>query len=461
MGLQVGKFDNKQSARKNEGSVPSDSGSAKDGSSSRRPEERRHGAYGWELPSLFFCDKNGEDQKEIPYSFIESLKLEESIDNLCVFGEILIRDPGRFRKAMAFENGREYIFIDLKSNNWAEGQEEYKGIFSIVNITEERYGRLGASGSYVLLSLAQYPAYRNSIVWKVSKGYKDVRISDIIEDLFDNYLNKDNEYQENLYDKSDRIEETKYILKDWCIPFWSPYKVIDYLMPFSGNESDKAGYHCFFDLSRKFNFRSLQHLMQNGDTHELKVQQGLVTGQARGEIDETFVITDYFPSIGKREYDKTGLAGSTIERFNFYKKKNYTHKRGYLNREYPEINNLYEKPEDINNIWGYHTSVMWPWYDSKHLINLYVNNNISKSSAVQCSSSILIHGSVGDNKVKPGDKINVRVVPEVTMQENSEELEGQWFVRGINHSFTDGRTPYRQILSLSRKGEFDHEGEMT
>jgi hypothetical protein len=437
------------------------SGGAGDGSGGDSPEKRRHGAYGWEIPKLWFCNKDGGDRKEIPGQWIYRIKLEESIDNLCVFGEVKFYDPGRYRKVNAFADGRDYIFFELKSNEKSIGQDKYTGIFEIVNMVGEEAGRLVGGIDHITFSIAQYPAYRNSVVWKVSKGYKDKKISEIVEDIFNEFLNKDNNGSENKYRIDNTLDHTKYKLKDWCIPYWAPYRTINYLMPFAMNPNKEAGYHCFFDLDRRFHFRSLKHLIQ-GDPHYINLQGEMNIGQKFGENDDQRVITDYYAGYANRQFDKVGLSGASTERFQFYKKRHYTKKRGYMKRDNKEINKLYEKEEDINNMWGQHFEAMWPWHNSKELVDATTKYYIHKSVAMQCQNRLLLHGSIGNPKIKPGDKVIIKKKPSVDMAENAEELRGEWFIRAINHLFSpcDHRQsfPYRQVLTLSRSEPFDHSG---
>ena len=91
------------------------------------------------------------------------------------------------------KEGYDYLNVELLSTRDEGGS--YDLTFEILNIVGYEHGHLIASGYSVnTIIIAQFPAYRNLMVWKVSKGYDNKKISEIVENLFDTFLNTLNTY---------------------------------------------------------------------------------------------------------------------------------------------------------------------------------------------------------------------------------------------------------------------------
>jgi hypothetical protein len=291
----------------------------------------------------------------------------------------------------------------------------------------------------------------------VSKGFSDKKISQIVEDVFDNFLNTNGQFsKQNPTSGEPTIEPTTNKMESFCIPFWSPAKTINYLKRYAVTGEDRAGYHSWFDLRNQFNFRSLESIMEKGDVHELELKDILSTTIQEGQFDTTKAIKEYFPDFVHKEYYKIGLSGASAERFNWFKKKQYTLKNGYKSRPLPQGPNIiYEKPEDINNMFGFHIPTGFRWEDNKPFCKALVYNQLLTAIAAQAQTKVQINGLIGSTKMKSGDTIKVKNKAQ-GVQENIEELDGKWFVRGVTHIWNTRGIPYRQTLALSRVGDFRH-----
>ncbi len=415
------------------------------------------GTHVGEMPKIFPITKDGKRKPAgkghfmIGASKIKEFKLSEGIADYCVSGYVKFQDDGIVRISTLMREGYDYLEIEFFSNYF---EDQKKVRFEIVNIEGIEEGRLIGGYDIITLNIIQYPAYRNLHVWKISKGWKTKKISDIVEDIFKNFLNKENQYKSS-NEKGPTIEVTNPELESFCNPFWSPYQTLNYLKKYA-KTGPSAGFFCYFDMNNIFNFRSLRHLMLNGDTHELELNDIRNTNLREASKENKPFVRDYYCNLVQKQYLKIGLAGASCERFNWFKKKNYTHKRGYLNRPLPSGPNLvFERPEDINNMFGYHIFSGYRWEDGyTEFPRALVYNKLLTSIAAQARTYVVINGIIS---LKPGDIIKIKDKVK-GINANIEELEGQWFVRGVDHSRLQAGKPYTQKLHLSRMGDFIHLG---
>lgn len=410
------------------------------------------GTHNEEIPKIFPINKQGKRKQVqgkdflIGASKIIEMKLSEGIEAFCVSGYIKFKDDGINRISTLMRDGYDYLEIEFNSNYFKNKKKVW---FEISNIEGVEEGRLIEGYDIITLNIVQYPAYRNLHVWKFSKGWKNKKISDIVEEIFDKFLNKEKKYK-----KDNTIESTSPELESYCNPFWSPYQSLNYLKKFA-KSGDSAGFFSYFDMNNFFHFQSLRDMITKGEEHEFELNDKRNTTLSEAGQDSKKIIRDYYCDLVQKQYLKIGLAGASVERFNWLKKKHFTHKRGYKKRPLPNGPNLiFEKPEDINNMFGYHNIIGYRW--EGNYINFpkaLVYNRLLTSIAAQARTAILINGLI---TMKPGDRLKIKNKVKGS-NVNIEELEGQWFVRGIDHTWVQTR-PYTQKLHLSRIGNFKHIG---
>ena len=428
-----------------------------------KPSELTWGTHNNEVPIIIPINKDGESS---PYSpvfdpqDIVEVKLQEAISQYVVFGTIKFTDRGKFKMGVLLREGYDYIQMILRSNREegpGYGESGYILKFEILNIIGYEEGHL-AGGAYdeFTITIAQFPAYRNLLTWNVSKGYNDKKISEIVKDIFTNFLNKNpDEYKIGNLEKGKTVEETIGKLESFCTPFWNPHKTLNYLKRYAITPGDIAGFHCWFDLKNQFHFRSLDHIMENGDEHEINIQDIVVTSIADAQKDTQKIINDYYPEFVHKEYYKIGLSGASAERFNWFKKKEYTLKNGYMKRPVNQVNDLYEEPKDINNMFGFHIPTGYRGENDKQTCKALVYNQLLTAVAAQVQTHVLINGITSNEYMKAGDSIIIKNKVK-GVNENIEELEGKWFVRTVSHTWNTKGIPYRQVLALSRTEPFKH-----
>lgn len=416
-----------------------------------------------DIPDITFVDKDGNMKKfssgrpaGIDGMQFMSLKLTESLNDMLVFGEIIFRDYGKVRKAHMFAKGYDYVLIRAKGKKFDGG--EYVLKMEVLNITGREDGKLYEGGyDIVRVVLAQYPAYKNLLAWNISKGYSDITISDIAEDIFDTYLNYDSSSKDGFNGFKSIIEKTDEKIDSFYIPNWSIADTLNYLanIAFTCKGKDKvAGFYTFFDIENNFNFRSLEDIItSNKETETIFMKDILSTETTEEETDTDNVIRDYFPDIGHKEYYRTGLSGASIETFNFFKKKNYVYRVGYKNRPLRnELPKLYEKEEYINNMYGHHNVAGMPMKNGKEFADAMALNQLMRAVSAQCSTQIATYGIRG---LKVGKLVEIKKKVKDT-NENVMELVGRWFIRRIAHTWSGENLAYTQLVGLGRVGKFEH-----
>lgn len=430
-----------------------------------RPSELTFGTFNNEVPVIIPVNKQGEPSpygpRIDPQDIIE-VKLQESISQFVVFGTIKFSDRGKFKMGVLMREGYDYIEMTLKSNREEGGAYGEEGgtklKFEILNMIGQESGHIiGSAYDTFTLTIAQFPAYRNLLVWKVSKGYKDQKISDIVADIFGKFLNRDpQDYKIGELESGDKtVEVTKGKLESFCIPFWSPARTLNYLKKYALSKQSSGGFHVWFDLKNQFHFRSLETIMDSGDKHDINLQDVVTTSIKDAQKDTQKIVNDYYPEFLHKEYYKIGLSGASAERFNWFKKKQYTLKNGYTKRPVKDVNDIYEVPEDINNMFGFHTHTAYRGENDKDTCKALVYNQQLTSIAAQVQTNILINGITGEKLMKSGDSVVIKNKAKGA-NENVEELDGEWFVRTVSHTWNTKGIPYRQVLALSRRGEFLH-----
>lgn len=420
------------------------------------PTQRTWGSYNDEVPIIRFMDRKRTNIIELDFNYIDSVILQESIDMPCVYGRVIFYDAGNGRMKNLFKEGVDYLEMELKGNRNKGGQygKTYKLQFEVINLVSEEVNKLTQGGSdRITIDIAQYPAYRNLMVWNVSKGWENETISNIITDIFNEFLN--GRKGDQVYRIEESVEATKKKLESYCSPFWSPIKNINYLKQYAISANGNAGYHCFFDMENRFNFRSLEDIFQKGNLHEIDLIDIVETTIKGAQKTTKKFVKDYFANFAHKEYYKYGLSGSSAERFNWFKKKHYALKRGYVDRQSNQINSLYEKEEDINNMFGSHRWSGWRGETDRDICSALADNTLITSLGAQSQTQIQVNGITEPFRVKAGDKIKISNKVQ-GIKENVEELHGNWFVRGVYHFWNNKVLIYTQNIDLCRVGKFEH-----
>lgn len=173
----------------------------------------------------------------------------EDIFNPVTSGQILLNDSISLIERSGL-CGNEYIKLTFERSEKASKDSEFSRYFRIYRVGE-RILENHSTETYTLHFCSEELFLSEQI--KVSKSYKNKKISEIIEDVLKNYL-KIPQNRLNI-DESDG-------LYDFVIPFKKPFETVNWL----ANIAQPLGYegadYLFFENQEGFNFLSLQKLFK-------------------------------------------------------------------------------------------------------------------------------------------------------------------------------------------------------
>lgn len=195
---------------------------------------------------------------DLRYIFAE-LQIYQDMFSSVMSGVVIIKDGNDIFNGLNL-SGYEYIKIDVDKPGLNEPIRKVFRIYKATNRTKE-----GNSAQRYTLHFCsdELPL---SLGMKISKGYKETTISDIVDDIVKNYLKID---QKNiaLFDATDQPF-------DLVIPNQRPLEAIQWAAARAYNEGDGKQCYFFFENARGFNFVSLQSLYKKKDLpkKEIKVE---------------------------------------------------------------------------------------------------------------------------------------------------------------------------------------------
>lgn len=185
---------------------------------------------------------------EFRFAMLEFNYYEDLYSNF-ITGNILINDSVGFLDTWGF-NGNEYLTLSFSKPNYDAKIEKTFRIFKVSNrmLTKdqnENY-RLNFCSEEAVLS-EQY---------RVSKSYKNKKVSDIVKDILKNEL-----LVNTIKFKDENIEETRGV-RDIIVPNKKPFESINWLstQAISNKSSTLGSSYLFYENFEGFNFKSLQNL---------------------------------------------------------------------------------------------------------------------------------------------------------------------------------------------------------
>lgn len=199
------------------------------------------------LESCKITNSKGETY-EFRFALLEFNYFEDIYSNF-ITGNILVNDSAGFLDTWGF-NGNEYLTLSFSKPNFDDKIEKTFRVFKVsdrilAKDQNENY-RLNFCSEEAVLS-EQY---------RISKSYKNTKVSDIVKDILKNELLVGlNKFKE------ENIEETRG-LRDLIMPNKKPLETLNWLTTQSiSNESGTIGSSfLFFENFDGFNFKSLQSL---------------------------------------------------------------------------------------------------------------------------------------------------------------------------------------------------------
>jgi len=207
----------------------------------------------YSLSELSITSSNGKKVDIFPQ--LVELSIFEDIYSPTLSGKITLADSVDLFAELPL-SGFEFLTVTLsKPGNWSFFVLEKT--FRIYKMEMEETNQATASAqAYTLYFCSEENLISSSK--KISKSYKGKKISDIITDIVENYL----ETSEDKFSPQN-IEQT-YGVFDIIVPYMSPLNAITWLSNraiSSGSQTSSANY-LFYEDSFGYNFRSIEKLVQ-------------------------------------------------------------------------------------------------------------------------------------------------------------------------------------------------------
>lgn len=178
-------------------------------------------------------------------NIVSQVIINQSIDSPFITGHIICTDSKDLPSVYRL-NGNETLslFADLPGLN-KPLQKTFR-VFSL----EKRSTSKGTSTTNFVINFCSNEIF-SSLTTRVSKAYKNAKISDIVLDVLINYLNLDN---------IDFIDSTAGSY-DVVAGTWRPFEFLNWLST-RAYDADKTGYH-FYETQNGYCFKSLQTMFND------------------------------------------------------------------------------------------------------------------------------------------------------------------------------------------------------
>ena len=415
---------------------------------------------------------NGETIISVIPSAVE---IQDSIDYCFRFVTAILKDDGSIREGVPL-SGNEVIEIQM-SNDFTQTPRKMK--FEILRIDEvpKEERKLGTA-TMLKLHLVEYPLYRILCGDKISRSWKQTKISDIIDELLKKYLPNYNV----------AIEPTATKI-DFIIPRWTLLKTINYLLDLAStvNKTDRLDGTSFRFFSSQLpygkitldgsdvnlektwlNFCSAQNLMMRKDaTYDLLLNYNNSNdGNSNYSIHQ---VRDYQLFQGDKTRFLTGLRGGSVLMYDFLENK-YTE----MKDKYSDNVKKLKTPDGKNNRMIYlNEGEMDISSDSSSfkLDRMYGSGDEYNGSKEMLTHKQLsdFNNNIYDNlKMKilsagfegrvPGTNINIVMPSTWNVGEWDDTTTGIYFVRAVKHIY-EAYGQYYNVLECVKNSYFDHNDE--
>jgi len=212
---------------------------------------------------------------------VQDFNLYESIFNAVISGDMRIWDGNNILSEYSL-HGNEYLIVRFKKSDLAP-IEKYFRIYKISNVSMRNLGTF----EYMIYFCSEEFVLNQQK--RVSKSYKDITNSQIVEDILTTYLSIDEK-------KIVNIEETM-LPQSLIIPNLKPFEAINWISTFSLNSKLSAAF-VFYENIEGFNFRSLASMYEKEAVKKLQITAKNVQTGENKSYTNTFVPDRYeFPQL--------------------------------------------------------------------------------------------------------------------------------------------------------------------
>lgn len=385
-------------------------------------------------------------QRELDISelFID-IEIVEDIYNNCISGYITLIDTIGLREFFPII-GEEKLKILFSTDE--DEFEYFNNEFYIIKIANEENltskSKITKTLKLYFTSLEQLNNYK----YKFSKSYNHQNVSDILSDIFSNLLESKKEIN---------IESTRNSI-NFVMPYWSPFKSINFLCKHALSKTYNDGAYVFYQDKTKFNFIPIIYLLKNNDKkydlvlHDIKENNHKTLGYIGNVEDYKQIKTvDILKSL------KNGTRGNTIYTYDFSMKSMIKNtidfEKSHTNTNIGK-NTLYEKEKVYNtsNIDSFND------YITDRIVGtLEYQNQLHEQGKITLRNKIiyrLIEENLlsvvisGNSDLTAGKLVNVKYRSIDKNEAYNEKLNGIMLIKAIKHKIT--LNGYKDVLLLSK-----------
>ena len=174
-----------------------------------------------------------------------AMSIFENIFTNTLTGNIILTDTNNLLSNFPIV-GHETISVNIESPT-IEGATPIKRKFRVYKVSDVT-DQGEATKRYMVNFISE--EYFTNIKTSISKSYRDHVISDIVEKIFDSYLDSDKDLS---------IEKTKNRY-DIIIPFWKPMEAFNWLSARATPEDKDGANYFFYETRDEFCFKSMESL---------------------------------------------------------------------------------------------------------------------------------------------------------------------------------------------------------
>lgn len=393
------------------------------------------------LPSDKHIDSR--DYRVTSITFINAMGVAQDISNLVLElqvrqdmflgfmnGEMLINDAIDIHTQFAM-HGNEYVLIHIIEPGKTVAINK---AFRVYKISDRVQAQSGSTQRYILYFVSD--ELLQSQTMKISKGYSNTTVTDMVSDILQNYL---------------RIPANRLILDQTTepvsvvIPNYRPVEAINWLASRAFNRNDTCWF--FFENLDGYNFRSVQSLYRDPPAFANEFKLESKKGQKDIQEDK-FTIDDFEV---KKDFDALSQAGNGGNAMRLLQLNPMTQTFEAFDYSSEDLETMNESPSTSNlgDMFGKAESHLMCYIDS-----MGTSNWVKRTMTMTNLNNSLVQITVpGNMLLQAGRTINIKI-PYSTIPSDGnmwdERKSGKYLIMAVNLKFDLMNHRYTSILLLGR-----------
>jgi hypothetical protein len=243
-------------------------------------------------------------------STILDVMIHESLSDNTTHGEVTVLDIGGFEERIPIV-GEEYINIKFGSKTNSKLANQNRD-FVIYNMSPKLIDE-GKKQAYVLYFVSE--EYIANLKLKVSKSYKAEYGSNIVTDIYENFINNHVVQPKKLFaDNPDSNLDSSVTLMHLVMAQFRPFECIN-LVAKRSVPGRGLGKFIFYENKYGFNFKSLESLMYpKSPIEDMDREDELIKQTQQIEFEENAVVSKFvlMPASALSEEDTFDLSGDSV-----------------------------------------------------------------------------------------------------------------------------------------------------